>query len=86
MTAFKLHKRTLLVESDLNRLALRAEVQHLRAARKWMGFIQHPGRKLAPWALLLAPLAGVVLGLGIRRTARLFGSAVRVIKATRALI
>jgi hypothetical protein len=86
MTALKLQKRTLLLESDLNRLTLRAELQHLRAPRTWTGFLQHPGRQAAPWAFVVAPLVGVVLALGIRRTARPFGSAIRIVKAARLMI
>lgn len=83
MTPLKLQRQALALESDLNRLALRAEFQQLRDARTWAGFMKRSGRELAPWALALAPLFGVVAALGLRRTVRLFGSAARVIGAAR---
>ena len=83
MTPLKLQKRTLVLESDLNRLTLQAELRHLHSARTWTSFIKHHGRGIAPWALAVAPLAGVVVALGARRTARLVGSATRVIRTTR---
>jgi hypothetical protein len=86
MTAFKLQKRTLLLESDLNRLAVRADLQHLRAAGTWVGFLRRAGREIAPWGLVLAPLAGVVAALGLRRTVRICSSVGRVLRKAHDMI
>ena len=86
MTPLKLQKRTLVLESDLNRLSLQAELQHLRSARTWTSLIKLRGREMAPWALALTPLAGVAIALGVRRTARLVRSTTRVIRATRGMM
>ena len=51
-----------------NRLTLRAECEHLRQAVGWVGRLNEGRRQIAPWALVLAPLAGVALVLGIRRS------------------
>jgi len=66
MTALQLHKKTLVLESDLNRLALRAECERLREAGS---LIKDVRRQITPWALVLAPLAGVALALRLRRPA-----------------
>jgi hypothetical protein len=86
MTALKLQKQSLLLESDLNRLAVRADLQYLRSAGTWVGFLQRAEREIAPWGLVLAPLGGVVAALGLRRTVRLFGSVARVLRAARPMI
>jgi len=65
MTALQLRKKALLLESDLNRLTLRAECERLREATGW---VQDLRRQIKPWALVLAPLAGVALALGLRRS------------------
>ncbi len=83
MTPLKLQRQTLALESDLNRLALRAELRQLRDARICAGFMKRSGRELAPWALVLAPLFGVVAAVGVRRTVRLVGSVARAIRAAR---
>jgi hypothetical protein len=67
MTAVRLRKQTLLLESDLNRLTLCAECEHLREAANWSGRVEHLRQQVGPWALVLAPLAGAGLMLGLRR-------------------
>ncbi len=69
MTALQLRKQCLLLESDLNRLRLRAETERLRKAVDWVSRIEEETRRqIAPWAQALAPLAGVALALGLRRS------------------
>ena len=65
LTALQLRKQALLLESDLNRLTLRAECKRLLTAAGW---VQELRRQIKPWALVLAPLAGVALVLGLRRS------------------
>lgn len=54
MNKLQLRKQALILESDLNRLALRAECQNLRSAT---GKFRFPGGK-ANWLLVAAPVAG----------------------------
>lgn len=68
MTALQLSKKTLLLESDLNRLRLRAELQQLREAADLAQNLKILPRRFGPWALALAPLAGIVAALGLRRS------------------
>ena len=67
MTALQLRKRTLLLESDLNRLALHAEWAHLCGGAGCLGRLKDAQHKVTPWLMVLVPLAGVAFGLGLRR-------------------
>ena len=60
MNAFELRKKTLLLESDLNRLTLHAECAQLRKVASHS--------TVARWALALAPLAGLAFALGLCRS------------------
>jgi hypothetical protein len=75
-----------LLESDLNRLTLYAECEHLREAASWVGRIKDAQRKLSPWALVLAPLAGVALALGLRRSSSGAGFLARALALAPSLI
>lgn len=68
LSPLALRKQALILESDLNRLALRAELGELRAATAWVGEAAQTGRKFAPWLLLLAPVAGFLLVRNLRRS------------------
>lgn len=68
MTALQLRKQTLLLESDLNRLALHAECRHLRNVGGRAGCGANVRSAIRPLALLLAPVAGSVAALGLRRS------------------
>jgi len=67
MTSLQFHKRTLLLESGLNRLTLRAECGLLRRSTNWAGRFNDARRKFASWTPILASLAGTVLALGFCR-------------------
>jgi hypothetical protein len=69
VTSLQLRKKALVLESSLNRIALRAECERLREAADGVSRIMDTGRHIAPWALVLAPLAGVALALRLRRSA-----------------
>jgi len=62
-----LQKQALLLESGLNRVALRAEIRSLRSATTWVREATSVSRELTPLLVLLAPLAGFLLGRGPRR-------------------
>jgi len=73
MTELQLRKQVLLLESDLNRLALRVECERLTGAGTWAGRLTGIRKAVGPWALVLAPLAGVALAAGLRRPTGWFG-------------
>jgi hypothetical protein len=62
-----LERRALVAESGLNRLVLRAEIQHLRSATAWVSEAARWPRKAGPLLLVLAPLAGFLLTRVSRR-------------------
>ena len=73
LNELQLRKQALLLESDLNRLALRVEWDRLGEVGKWAGRIAEVRNFITPWTRLLAPMAGVALALGLRRRSGWFG-------------
>jgi hypothetical protein len=67
MTALQTRKKALLLESDLNRLRLLADVNNLREMGGFAKKLKHLGR-FGRWGWALAPLAGVIVALGVGRT------------------
>ena len=63
-----LKKQALLLESDLNRLGLQAELLSLRSAAVWTNAVTRLPRTLTPLLLILAPLAGFLLVRRARRS------------------
>ena len=61
-------KQALLAESELNRIALQADVQSLHSATAWVNEVTSASRELAPLLVILAPLAGFFLARGSRRS------------------
>lgn len=80
MTELQLRKKTLLLESDLNRLTLHAQGVHLREATSRLGCTKEEGRRIIPWALMLATLVGLRFALGRRSSlgASFFERALRI--------
>ena len=68
MNTLQLRKQTLLLESDLNRLTLHTELEHLHETANLPKRLKNARRQMAHWALVLAPLAGLALTLGLRRS------------------
>ena len=66
-------KQALLLEISLNRLALRAELRNLCSAAAWTSEATRASRRFAPVLLLLAPLAGFLLGRRGQGTGSWFG-------------
>jgi hypothetical protein len=62
-----LEKQVLVAESDLNRLALQAEIQNLRSAAAWVSEAARWPRNHGALLLVLAPLAGFLLTRSSRR-------------------
>lgn len=68
MTTLELRKQALLMESELNRLTLCLEVKRLReTGADWAGRVAEARQRLTPWAIALAPLAGLLLARRLRR-------------------
>jgi hypothetical protein len=63
-------KQALVLESDLNRMTLRVELENLRAATAPLDQAAATARRMAPWLLPLAPLAGLLAVHYLRRGSR----------------
>ncbi len=68
MTALQLRKKALLLESDLNRLTLHVECARLGTLAGWLGCVSEAPHRLTPWLWVVAPLAGMAVALGLRRS------------------
>ena len=66
LAELQLRKRALVIESDLNRLALRTEWERVCAATEWITHIARCWRQANPWLALIAPLAGVLTARTMR--------------------
>lgn len=64
MIALQTRKQALLLESDLNRLRLRAEFNNLQEST---GFVKNL-RRFGSWASFLVPAAGVIVALVLKRS------------------
>ena len=74
LTALRLRKQALLLESQMNRLALCLEYQQWRAAGGLAGRARETWHQFRPWAVLLAPVAGLLLVVGLRSRPKTPGS------------
>ena len=70
MTELELRKQALLIESELNRLALHAECERLRDSMSGAAEIFRGREESKPWISWLTPIAGLALSGGIRRIFR----------------
>jgi hypothetical protein len=73
-------KQALLLESGLNRAALQADLRNLRSVNAWVSGAARASRQFTPLLLLLAPVAGLLLGRGFRRTDSWLSRVVAVVK------
>ncbi|HEV2318567.1 MAG TPA: hypothetical protein VGV18_02375 [Verrucomicrobiae bacterium] len=85
MMALQARKKALLLESDLNRLRLRAELNHLREMTSIANPRAHLGR-FGGWASTLGPVVGTILALAVGRTALAGGLVRKALAAAPALI
>jgi hypothetical protein len=79
-------KRALVLESSLNRLALQADWEDVRAAAGWMGSASRAFRQVRPWLLLLAPLAGLLVARASGQPRGLFRRLLSVLRWVRPLL
>jgi hypothetical protein len=61
LTSLNLQKQVLLVESDLNRISLQAELQNLLSTTSWVSEASRVSRRFTPLLIGLAPLLGFFL-------------------------
>ena len=71
--ALSQRKQALIVESNLNRIALQMEWQNLRAATKPLHQVAAVAHRMGPWLLPLAPLAGFLAAGFFRKRSGLLG-------------
>ncbi len=67
LASLETQKQVLLLESGLNRLTLQAEFRSLRSATAWVSDVASASRELAPFLMVLAPIAGFLFARGTRR-------------------
>ena len=64
LASLETQKQVLLLESGLNRLTLQAEFRSLRSATAWVSDVASASRELAPFLMVLAPIAGFLFARG----------------------
>jgi len=69
----KRRKEALLVESDLNRLVLRLELENLRNSTSRVDTTLNTARRLGPWLLPLVSVVGMLAGRRARKGASRLG-------------
>ena len=66
LSALKVHKQALLLESQLNRLTLQNQLAQLQDKTVWIANFCRGARSGSLWPSMLTPLAGLALGLAAR--------------------
>lgn len=85
MIALQTRKKALLLESDLNRLRLLAEVNNLREFGGFAKKMKHLGR-FGRWGWAVAPLVGVIVSFGVGRVPLAGGLLRRAVAAAPAFV
>lgn len=57
----RLHRQALIVESDLNRLTIEAEIQKIRASTAWIRGTIQTYQQIRPFISLAAPVLGFLV-------------------------
>lgn len=86
ITELQLRKQALVIESDLNRLALQTEWQRVRAATDWISQAGQLVQKVNPWLAVLAPLLGVLTARTLQREGGVVGRVLGLLKWVRPLL
>ncbi len=82
----ELRRRELVLQSTLNRLAMKVELQNLRTALEPADRIVNTVRAVRPWLMLLAPLAGLFAARGLRGNGSGFSKMTGLLKWLQALL
>jgi len=80
MKELALRRQELVIQSQLNRLALRAELQNVETALEPARRLIASAEAVRPWMMLLAPLAGIVASRGLHSTGGIISKAVGLLK------
>ena len=82
----ELRRRELVLQSSLNRLAVRTELRNLRASIEPVQRVAASVRSVRPWLTLLAPLAGMLISRRAKSNGSIVSKAFGILKWTQALI
>lgn len=82
----EVRRRELVLQSTLNRLAVRTELQNLHASLQPVQRVASSIRSVRPWLTLLAPLAGMLLGGRGRGNGSITSRVIGILKWTQALL
>ena len=86
LKSLELRRRELVLQSTLNRLTLKAELQHLQTALHPAERIVGSLRAVRPWLLLLAPLAGIFAARSVRGNGSGFSKLIAALKLLRPIM
>ena len=86
LKSLELRRREVVLRCTLNRLALRLDLQNVRAALVPADRIISSVRAARPWLPVLAPLAGILLARGLRNNGSGFSKAAGVLKWIQSLL
>ncbi len=79
--ALNQRKQALIVESNLNRIALQMECENLRAATRPLHQVAAVAGRMGPWLLPLAPLAGFLAAGFLRKRSGFLGTAASLLRS-----
>jgi hypothetical protein len=74
-------KQALIVESNLNRIALQTEWENLRAATRPLHQAAAVAHRMGPWLLPLAPLAGFLAAGFLRKRSGFLGTVTSLLRS-----
>ena len=86
LKGLELRRRELVLQSTINRLAMREELQNLQTALHPAERIVNSVRAVRPWLLVLAPLAGIFAARSLRHNGSGFSKAMAVLKCLQPLL
>jgi hypothetical protein len=82
----ELRRRELVLQSTINRLTMKVELQNLQNALHPAERIVSSIRTVRPWLLLLAPLAGIFAARGLRGNGSGFSKLIAFLKCLQQLL
>jgi len=80
LKSLELRRRELVLQSTINRLTMKVELQNLQSALGPAERIVGLVRAVRPWLLVLAPLAGIFAARGLRGNGSVFWKLMGVLK------
>ena len=86
LKSLELRRRELVLQSTINRLTMKVELQNMQSALGPAERIVGLVRAVRPWLLVLAPLAGIFAARGLRGNGSVFWKLMGVLKWVQALL